>query len=64
MIRLGALERIDDLNESRELYMSTLVYGVKLLNQIPRKFPRIVAIAYRWLIKHREKIPPIIRREY
>ena len=64
MVRLGALERIDELIPSRELYMSILVYGSRFLHHIPRKFPRLVAISYKWLVKHKEKIPPIIKKEY
>lgn len=60
MLRLGVLERFDNLNPSRQLYISVLLLGCKFVDKIPIKFPRIIAISYKWLTDKGEKIPLVL----
>jgi hypothetical protein len=63
MVRLGAFD-ITKLRPSRDLYMSFLIQGCSLLKATPSKFSAALAIAYRWLSEHDEKIAPVIIEEY
>lgn len=44
--------------------MSFLIQGCSLLKAAPNKFPAALAIAYKWLFEHDEKIAPVIIEEY
>jgi hypothetical protein len=64
MVRLGAFERIANLQSSRDMYMSFLIQGCSLVKAIPVKFPSALAVAYGWLSDKNEKIGSVVLEEY